>query len=137
MKERLFLLELVVRAARPPYLPKALALLMAAALWFHFSADEEASVEFRVSPRVQNVPAHLVLVNGNFDVSVRVHGPVSTLRKISGRDIELRLDLSRAGAGVQYVPVDVSDAHLPFGTRIARVSPTVVAVELAETPASP
>jgi YbbR domain-containing protein len=114
---------------------KAAALCLAVVVWFHFAVDEEAVVEYSaVSLRLQNIPMYLESVGEHPTmVSVQVEGPVSTLRQLSEQDIDLRADLSRLGPGLHQVPVDASSARLPFGTRIVKIVPTMLPIELEET----
>ncbi|UCF80342.1 MAG: hypothetical protein JSV08_07465 [Acidobacteriota bacterium] len=114
---------------------KAAALCLAVVVWFHFAVDEEAVVEYSaVSLRLQNIPLYLENVGEHpTTVSVQVEGPVSTLRQLSEQDIDLRVDLSRLGPGLHQVPVDASSARLPFGTRIVKIVPTMLPIELEET----
>ena len=114
---------------------KAAALCLAVALWVHFAVDEEAVVEYSdVSLRLQNISLYLENVGKHpTTVSVQVQGPVSTLRQLSEQDIDLRVDLSRLGPGLHQVPVDASSARLPFGTRIVKIIPTMLPIELEET----
>ena len=117
---------------------KVLSLLMAAALWFLISPDQQpAEVAIRAPIVFQHVPEHLEISSESItDAQIRVRGPEQIIRHLQANDIHAEIDLADVKPGertydltsqqvrhprdVTIVQVVPSQLHLAFDTRLTR-----------------
>jgi len=117
---------------------KLLSLVLAAAVWFLISPDEQpAEVALRAPVVFQHVPSHLEISSESIpEAQIRVRGPERVVRQLQAREVHAEIDLSGAKAGertfdltsqqvrhpsdVTVVQVLPSQLHLAFDTTMAR-----------------
>jgi YbbR domain-containing protein len=117
---------------------KLLSLILAAAVWFLISPDEQpAEVALRAPIVFQHVPQHLEISSELIpEAQVRVKGPERVIRQLQASEVHAEIDLSAAKAGertfdltsqevrhpsdVTVVQVLPSQLHLAFDTSLAR-----------------
>jgi YbbR domain-containing protein len=131
---------------------KVLSLVIATALWWWVSPDQEpAEVEVRVPIEFQHVPPHLEISSTTIpEAQIRVRGPERSIRQLRSTDIHVELELGDATPGertfdltaqqvrhqrdlrvVQMVP---GQLHLVFDMRLTRdveIHPRVTGTFLA------
>jgi len=126
---------------------KVLSLLMAAALWFLISPDQQpAEVAIRAPIVFQHVPEQLEISSESIsDAQIRVRGPEQIIRRLQASEIHAEIDLADVKPGertfdltsqqvrhprdVTVVQVVPSQLHLAFDTRLTReveVRPRVI-----------
>jgi diadenylate cyclase len=126
---------------------KVLSLLMAAALWFLISPDQQpAEVAIRAPIVFQHVPEQLEISSESIsDAQIRVRGPEQIVRHLQANEIHAEIDLADVKPGertfdltsqqvrhprdVTVVQVVPSQLHLAFDTRLTReveVRPRVI-----------
>lgn len=117
---------------------KISSLVLAGALWFTISPDEEpAEVALRAPIVFQHVPSHLEVSSETIpEAQIRVRGPERVIRRLQANEVHAEIDLAGTKAGertfdltsqqvrhprdivvVQVVP---SQLHLTFDTRLTR-----------------
>jgi len=126
---------------------KVLSLLMASALWFLISPDQQpAEVAIRAPIVFQHVPEQLEISSESIsDAQIRVRGPEQIIRHLQASEIHAEIDLADVKPGertydltsqqvrhprdVTIVQVVPSQLHLAFDTRLTReveVRPRVI-----------
>ena len=110
---------------------KILALLLAALLWFLVVGEERAEVGLTIPLELINIPRSLIVVNNiTQGIDIRVNGPRSLVRSLTGRGLSKSLDLSNARAGTITFPISAEGIKLPRGVTITRIYPPHVVVAL-------
>jgi diadenylate cyclase len=117
---------------------KVLSLLMATALWFLISPDQQpAEVAIRGPIVFQHVPEQLEISSESIsDAQIRVRGPEQIIRHLQASEIHAEIDLADVKPGertfdltsqqvrhprdVTVVQVVPSQLHLAFDTRLTR-----------------
>jgi len=110
---------------------KILALLLAVLLWFLVVGEERAEVGLTIPLELVNIPRTLIVVNNiTQGIDIRVNGPRSLVRSLTGRGLSKSLDLSSARAGTITFPISAEGIKLPRGVTITRIHPPQVVVVL-------
>ncbi|MBI5583604.1 MAG: hypothetical protein HY892_07250 [Deltaproteobacteria bacterium] len=110
---------------------KILALLLAVLLWFLVVGEERAEVGLTIPLELVNIPRSLIVVNNiTQGIDIRVNGPRSLVRSLTGRGLSKSLDLSNARAGTITFPISAEGIKLPRGVTITRIFPPNVVVVL-------
>jgi YbbR domain-containing protein len=110
---------------------KLLALFLAVLLWFLVVGEERAEVGLTIPLELVNIPRNLIVVNNiTQGIDIRVNGPRSLVRSLTGRGLSKSLDLSNARAGTITFPISAEGIKLPRGVTITRIHPPQVVVVL-------
>jgi YbbR domain-containing protein len=110
---------------------KLLALFLAVLLWFLVVGEERAEVGLTIPLELVNIPRNLIVVNNiTQGIDIRVNGPRSLVRSLTGRGLSKSLDLGNARAGTITFPISAEGIKLPRGVTITRIHPPQVVVVL-------
>jgi len=110
---------------------KAIALVLAVALWWFVAGESKVQVGFIVPLEIRNIPSGLTITNKvERQVEVRLAGPPSLLGTLKPSDINAAIDLSSAKPGKQVIPVDDRSIRVPLGIKVQRIYPNMVEVSL-------
>jgi hypothetical protein len=113
-------------------LMKALSLAVAIGFWWvvHEEKISEANVAVRVETK--NIPENLVIASEiEAIIRIQVKGPKSRTKNLDDKNIPpYVLDLSEAKAGVNAYTIYAEDFRVPRGTRVTRIVPQVIRVNL-------
>jgi YbbR domain-containing protein len=107
-----------------------LALAISAGLWgmTHGTTKIERGLDIPVV--FVGMPEDLVITRKSTElINIRVLGPQSALRKLSGKDMEYPLKLEGAKPGKAVYLVDVTTLVMPQGARILSRSPASIELE--------
>jgi len=108
---------------------KLLSLLMAFSLWLYVNARGQVQINFAVPVVPTDLPAELVLTDlGAESAEVRVQALPADLERIQPRHVEMRLDLSEAVPGEQWLPISVDDVVGAGTAEVVHVEPRQVRV---------
>lgn len=117
---------------------KVMSLLLATALWFIISRDEQpAEVAVRAPIVFQHVPADLEVSSESIpEAQIRVRGPERVIRQLTANEVQAEIDLGdaqpqdrtfdltsrqvRHPREVSIVQIIPSQLHLAFDTRLER-----------------
>lgn len=113
---------------------KVLALSLAALVWGTVSAARrEKLIErtYDVPLALVNVPSDLIVTKGlQPTVSVRLRGPLSTLRSMSSQNLEATVDLSDLRAGEVSVFIRPQYINIPEGSELVSISPAKLSLSI-------
>ncbi|HZW35588.1 MAG: CdaR family protein [Deltaproteobacteria bacterium] len=110
---------------------KAVALVLAVALWWFVAGESKVQVGFVVPLEIRNVPPGLTITNKvERQVEVRLAGPPSLLGTLNPADISAAIDLAGANAGKKMVPLDDRSIKAPPGLKVQHVYPATIDVYL-------
>lgn len=108
---------------------KIIAVLLALALWFYVSDEQNPTTEdiLRVPLEVENLAGGLVVADKPQEVEVRLQGRRELLAKLSPRYVRAVVDLAGAGEGTHTKTVEVV---LPPDLRLVTLTPSQVSIRL-------
>ncbi|HVL69893.1 MAG TPA: CdaR family protein [Vicinamibacterales bacterium] len=110
---------------------KAMALLLATALWFTVAGESEVERAMRVPLELRNKPATLEIVGDPpTTVDVRVMGSSALLSRMEPGEVVAVLDLSAARPGSRLFHMRPDSVRVPYGVQVLHVTPATVALEL-------
>lgn len=110
---------------------KAIALVLAVALWWFVAGERNVQVGFVIPLEIRNIPMGLTITNKvERQVEVRLAGPPSLLGTLQQSEINVAIDLSGAKPGKQVVPVDDRSIRVPPGIKVQRIYPNTIEVSL-------
>jgi len=109
---------------------KVAALALGTLLWFTVSGQQVERTVPLVPVVYQNVPASLEITDQTEAVSVHVRGVDSQVREIQPGQLELRVDLTGARAGLLDLPLRTDQVVAPFGIEVTQVDPGTVTLTL-------
>ena len=110
---------------------KALALILAAVLWFTVAGEHVVERSLRVPLEFRNIPQALEIVgNAPDSVDVRLRGSSAVLSRVQPGEIMAVLDLSSARTGSRLFHIRADEVRAPFGVEVAQVVPATLALEL-------
>ena len=113
---------------------KALAVLLAAVLWFTVAGDHAVERSLRVPLQFRNIPEAMEIVgNAPDSVDVRIRGSSAVLSRIQPGELMAVLDLSSARAGSRLFHIRADEVRAPFGVDVAQVVPATLALELEKS----
>ena len=113
------------------YKLKILSLGIAVMIWFGVSHMGESRLSVSVRPVTTGLAREYVVARIEpEDVLVTVSGPVSTLRNVRARDINVSLDLSALKKGSYIVSINRGSVTVAKGVRLDEINPETVAIEL-------
>ena len=110
---------------------KAMAVLLATALWFTVAGESEVERSMRVPLELRNKPAHLEIVgDAPTTVGVRISGPSAMLGRLEPGEVIAVLDLASGRPGSRLFPLRPDDIRVPYGVEVLQVMPATVPLEL-------
>lgn len=110
---------------------KALALVLAVALWWFVAGESKVQVGFIVPLEIRGVPTGLTITNKvERQVELRLAGPPSILGTLQQTDVSAVIDLSSSKQGKQVIHLDVRSIKVPSGIKVQRIYPNVIEVSL-------
>jgi YbbR domain-containing protein len=113
---------------------KALALLLALALWFAVGGEERTEATLNVALELVNIPHNLMVTSDvPSSLQVQVSGPRSVVRKLSQSHLVHTIDLSGFKPGYHSIPLKAGSFSSLRGVTIARVQPNPLYLTLAAT----
>ncbi len=110
---------------------KLVAIGVAFGLWFFVNAAQrDSEAEYPIPVRLNNLPAHLLLVSPRTDtVDLHLSGPRTLLNRIEGSNLGIEIDLSRVRAGTTTFRLRSDTLALPRGVMPIRITPSEVTLE--------
>ena len=101
---------------------KAMAVVLAAVLWFTVAGEHVVERSVRVPLEFRNIPEAMEIVgNAPDSVDVRIRGSSAVLSRIQPGEIMAVLDLSSARAGSRLFHIRADEVRAPFGVDVAQV----------------
>jgi YbbR domain-containing protein len=113
---------------------KAMAVVLAAVLWFTVAGEHVVERSVRVPLEFRNIPDAMEIVgNAPDSVDVRIRGSSAVLSRIQPGEIMAVLDLSSARAGSRLFHIRADEVRAPFGVDVAQVVPATLSLELEKS----
>lgn len=110
---------------------KAVALMLAVALWWFVAGESKVQVGFIVPLEIRGVPPGLTITNKvERQVELRLAGPPSILGTLQQADVSAVIDLSSSKQGKQVLHLDERSIKVPTGIKVQRIYPNVIEVSL-------
>ncbi len=110
---------------------KALALILAMALWYFVAGQSSVEVGFFVPLSFSGIPEDMVMTTAPAgEVAVRVRGPKLVINNLTASKISADLDLSGAAEGLNKYRVEVDNIAVPTGVMVTSVKPSSVRFRL-------
>ena len=120
-------------ARRLPLMAASLAL--AAAFWFFVAVREKVEVGYMVPLAFERFPERLVIDGAPLEaVYVRLRGPREAVENIDPQQVRVRVDLTKARAGNNVVPLAAPMVVVPRGVKVAGISPPAVNLKFIARP---
>ena len=109
---------------------KVIALVMAVALWTGVSSERREQTwerAFEVPVALVGVPRDVIVISPIQDtVSVRLKGPISTLRALSSQNLEVTIPMSDVRPGVMKMLIRPQALNLPPNTDVVSINPATL-----------
>lgn len=111
---------------------RALALVLAVALWFVLSYEQrEVRSEKQVDASVSYVrPESVVILDQVQQAEVLLSGPQDEVGRVSASDVSVQVDLRGSPIGAVTVNLGPDNVRLPPGLRVERVRPNTLQLTL-------
>lgn len=109
---------------------KLLSLVLAVLLWFAVSYIGESKMNVSVPVSVKPGDAYMVTALDSEDVLVTINGPVSTLKNMKARDINVPLNLSSLKEGKHTFNLLKENIQVPKGVQVERIEPDFLTVAI-------
>lgn len=110
---------------------KALAVLLATALWFIVAGEQNVERTLRVPVEYRNKATNLeILGDPPSAVDIRVLGSSALLSRIDPGEVVAILDLESARPGSRLIPIRTEEIRVPFGVSVLQVTPPTIQLEL-------
>ena len=120
-------------ARRLPLMAASLAL--AAAFWFFVAVREKVEVGYMVPLAFERFPERLVIDGAPLEaVYVRLRGQREAVENIDPQQVRVRVDLAKARAGNNVVPLAAPMVVVPRGVKVAGISPPAVNLKFIARP---
>jgi YbbR domain-containing protein len=103
---------------------KTLSLAIAVALWVTITGEDTAVKDFDIPLEIQLRDEHILASSPPTEVTVRLEGPRTVVRKLDPVELTLRIDLRKAARGARDVQLSVDHlAGLPRRIDVASFEP--------------
>jgi len=114
---------------------KLISLALAAVLWAQVARTPTSETGVSVPLEYQNIPPRTEVYGDTANrAEVRLRGPSSLLRSISGQDVSLSIDMHTMAMGQEKIlPLTPDLVHAPFGVEVVRVNPARVHLTVEPT----
>jgi YbbR domain-containing protein len=113
---------------------KFVSILLGFTLWYAVAREQEAEFSLSIPIELRDLPEGLEVVEESVQqVEVRLRGPADVLRRLTPQDVSVGVDLLNAEPGERLAYLTEGDVAVPFGARVARVTPTTVRIVLDRT----
>lgn len=113
---------------------KAMAVLLATALWFTVAGEHQVERALRVPLEFRNKPPHLEIVGDPPSaVDIRVLGSSALLSRMEPGEVVAVLDLSTARAGSRLFHMRADSVRVPYGVQVLQLTPATIALELEQS----
>lgn len=113
---------------------KAMAVLLATALWFTVAGESEVERSMRVPLEFRNKPANLEIVgDAPTTVDVRVVGSSALLGRLETGEVIAVLDLAASRPGSRLFPMRPDDVRVPYGVEVLQVIPATIPLEIEQS----
>ena len=110
---------------------KIFSLILAVVCWYVVRGEEERVRDYSVPLEYMNLPASYDLSGKVVDtVAVRLRAPEPVLRSITEDRLSVRIDLSRAPLGEQYITLTPTMIGVPGGASVDQVNPDLIKVRI-------
>lgn len=110
---------------------KAMAVLLATALWFIVAGEQNVERTLRVPVEFRNKATTLeILGDAPSNVDIRVLGSSALLSRIDPGEVVAILDLEGARPGTRLIHVRTDEIRVPFGVSVLQVTPPTILLEL-------
>ena len=110
---------------------KAMAVLLATALWFIVAGEQNVERTLRVPVEFRNKAANLeTLGEPPSTVDIRVLGSSALLSRIDPGEVVAILDLEGARPGSRLIPIRPAEIRVPFGVTVLQVTPPMISLDL-------
>jgi YbbR domain-containing protein len=110
---------------------KAMAVLLAAALWFIVAGEQNVERTMRVPVELRNKAANLEIVGeAPSSVDIRVRGSSALLSRINPGEVVANVDLEAARPGTRLIHIRTDEIRVPFGVTVLQVTPPTLLLEL-------
>ena len=120
-------------ARRLPLMAASLAL--AAAFWFFVAVREKVEVGYMVPLAFERFPERLVIDGAPLEaVYVRLRGQREAVENIDPQQVRVRVDLAKARAGNNVVPLAAPMVVVPHGVTVVGISPPAVNLKFIARP---
>ena len=113
---------------------KLISLLLGFIIWQAVSSEQGIELTFSIPIELRNLPEGFEVIKESVhQADVRLRGTAEILRSLSPQDISIAVDLSGAEPGERVAYLTPSDVTAPFGSRVMRVTPALLEIELDRT----
>jgi hypothetical protein len=120
-------------ARRLPLMAASLAL--AVGFWFFVAVREKVEVGYLVPLVFEGFPARLVIDGAPLEaVYVRLRGPREKVEAIDPQQLRVHVDLSKARAGNNILPLATPMVVVPRGVAVVGISPPAVNLKFIARP---
>jgi YbbR domain-containing protein len=110
---------------------KIISLFLAVVTWMFVVGEQTAEISLTIPLEIVNVPTDLVVVNDVIDnLTVRVSGPRSLIRRLANERLSKTIDLKGVRAGKIGFEILPEELPLPGGVKVTRLSPSSITLEL-------
>ncbi len=112
---------------------KALALVIAVALWWFVAGESDVQYGFSVPIELRRIPPGMAITNTvERQVDVRIAGPATVIGALPRNEVTAVVDLSRARPGRTVYPLTAESITVPSGVRVVRIVPDSVEIALGK-----
>jgi hypothetical protein len=116
----------------PNWWLKLAALAISCVLWATYTDEPISEVGFSLPLEFVNIPPTLEISSDvPTTIHVRVRGRSALVRRLTTSDLSVRVDLKNVAAGDLDVHLDPQLVEAPYGTAVARISPSDFRVTLS------
>jgi hypothetical protein len=116
---------------------KALALVLASALWLFVMSSEKVDLVVAAPVELDALPAGLEIAGERPEsVDVQLHGLRTTLARLPVNQIRARLSLAGARPGEVTLRILPDHVQVPAGVTVLRVNPSRLRIVLERAPAA-
>jgi len=116
----------------PNWWLKLAALAISCVLWATYTDEPISEVGFALPLEFVNIPPALEISSDvPTTIRVRVRGRSALVRRLTTSDLSVRVDLKNVQIGNLDVHLDPQMVEAPYGTTVARISPSDFRVTLS------